>query len=101
METRSISVIRPESEAIQLWCEDCAAIVPMVTPESAARLTAATVRAIYRQIEAGDLHFAETASGLLLVCGDSLTAGTLAGSRGRAPSVSDIPGLSPGGTKCL
>ena len=74
METRSISVIRPESEAIQLWCEDCAAIVPMVTPESAARLTAATVRAIYRQIEAGDLHFAETASGLLLVCGDSLTA---------------------------
>jgi len=46
----------------------------MVTPESAARLTCATVRAIYRRIEAGDLHFAETAGGLLLVCSDSLAA---------------------------
>jgi hypothetical protein len=74
VETRSLSVIRPASEAIELWCKDCAAIVPMVTPESAARLTVATVRAIYRRIEAGDLHFAETANGLLLVCSDSLAA---------------------------
>jgi len=48
----------------------------MITPESAARLNGATVRAIYQRIEAGDLHFAETANGLLLVCSDSLaTAG--------------------------
>ena len=72
--TRSLSVIRPMGSSIDLWCQDCAAIVPMVTPESAARLTGATVRAIYRRIEAGDLHFAEAANGLLLVCSDSLAA---------------------------
>jgi hypothetical protein len=74
VETKSVSVIRPASEAIELWCENCAAIVPMVTPEQAARLTGASVRAIYRRIEAGDLHFAEAANGLLLVCSDSLAA---------------------------
>jgi hypothetical protein len=74
VETRSVSVIRPASEAIELWCENCAAIVPMVTPEHAARQTGASVRAIYRRIEAGDLHFAEAANGLLLVCSDSLAA---------------------------
>jgi hypothetical protein len=74
VETRSLAVIRPASQAIRLWCQDCGAIVPMVTPEHAARLSGATVRAIYRRIEAGGLHFAEAASEPLLVCSDSLAA---------------------------
>ena len=73
--TSSLSVIRPMGSSIELWCAICAAIVPMVSPEQAARLTGVTVRAIYRRIEAGDLHFAETANGLLLVCSDSLATG--------------------------
>jgi len=46
----------------------------MVTPERAARLCGTAPRAIYRRIEAGDLHFAEAANGFLLVCSDSLAA---------------------------
>ena len=72
VETNSLSVIHPAGSSIDVWCEECAAVVPMITPEHAARLTGATVRVIYRRIEAGNLHFAEAANGLLLVCSDSL-----------------------------
>jgi hypothetical protein len=44
----------------------------MVTADEAARLTRVTPRAIYRQVEAGRLHFIEAQDGLLLVCKNSL-----------------------------
>ena len=72
VETRRLSVIRSLSEAIELWCQHCGRNVPTVTPETAARLSGATVRAVYRQIETGSLHFLETTDGLLFVCTDSL-----------------------------
>ncbi len=74
VETNSLSVIGPAGRSIDLWCTECAAVVPMVTPERAARLCGTAPRAIYRRIEAGDLHFAEAANGFLLVCSDSLAA---------------------------
>ena len=55
------------------WCERCVAAAPMVTPEHAAKLSGATPRSIYRQIENGELHFTETARGVLLVCRNSLS----------------------------
>ena len=55
-----------------MWCKHCGKNLPMVTPETAARLSGATVRALYRRIEAGNLHFVETTDGLLFVCTDSL-----------------------------
>jgi excisionase family DNA binding protein len=44
----------------------------MVTPDEAARLAGVTTRTVYRWIEAGKVHFAETPEGLLLVCPNSL-----------------------------
>jgi hypothetical protein len=68
VETRSLSVIRPAQRAIDLWCDECSAVVPMVTPEQAAQVSCTTPREIYRRIENGELHFAETQQGELLIC---------------------------------
>ena len=40
----------------------------MLTPDEAAALARTTAREIYRRVEAGELHSAETADGRLLVC---------------------------------
>jgi hypothetical protein len=70
---RSECVVRRKVDALALaWCDACAGRVPMVTPEEAARRAGVSVRAIYRRVEAGEMHFQETAEGALLVCPDSL-----------------------------
>jgi hypothetical protein len=46
----------------------------MVTPESAAEMLTTTPRAIYRQVESGDLHFVEAGGGELLICSEALKA---------------------------
>jgi hypothetical protein len=68
VETDSVSVIHPAGSSVDLWCNECAAVVPMITPEHAARLYGTAPRVIYRQIENRELHFAEIDSGDLLVC---------------------------------
>ena len=68
MRTSRISVIRPAGTAIDLWCDACSRVVPMVAPEDAARLWKSPTRSIYQKIESGELHFTETAGGELLVC---------------------------------
>ena len=40
----------------------------MLRPEEAAALAGLTAREVYRLAEAGSIHFAETADGLLLIC---------------------------------
>ena len=55
------------------WCEGCGAEAEMVAAEEAARRATASSRSVYRLAEAGLIHFAETADGLLLVCQTSLT----------------------------
>ena len=50
------------------WCRECAGEVPLLTPEEASLATGLGARAIYRLVEAGLIHFTETAQGLLLVC---------------------------------
>ena len=68
VKTSRLTVIRSARGSVDIWCAECAAFVPMVTPEYAARLCSSTPRAIYRQIESGELHCLETAQGELLVC---------------------------------
>jgi hypothetical protein len=75
VETRHLTVIRPAGSVIELWCEQCAGAVSMVTPEDAARLCDATPRTIYRMVEEGKVHFEEIKSGGLLVCINSLGQG--------------------------
>jgi hypothetical protein len=45
----------------------------MLIPEAAAAVAQVSLRAIYRWVEKGELHFAETPEGALLICQDSLT----------------------------
>lgn len=52
------------------WCEDCGKVVRMVSPDEAAAIAQASPRAIYRAIEAGEIHFLELPT--LFVCRDSL-----------------------------
>lgn len=56
------------------WCERCAGDVQMIPPEAASLVSRQEVRAIYRGIEAGRIHYAETSEGSLLVCLDSVRA---------------------------
>ena len=44
----------------------------MVTPHEAAVTARTDARAIFRQIEAGTLHFLEDADGRMLICRQSL-----------------------------
>ena len=76
VETKHLTVIRPAGNAIELWCEQCASDVPMVTPEGAAQLCKAPPRAIYRWVERAEVHFVETGAGELLICSSSLRGAT-------------------------
>ena len=71
-ETRNVTVVRAATETIDLWCEACGATVAMVTPESAAEILTTNPRAIYRQVERGDVHFIEAGTGEILICSESL-----------------------------
>ena len=74
IETQQVQVIRRRSGdlVLEAWCQGCAAQVTWVTPDAATHRTGQTTRELYRQVEAGALHFLETADGGLLLCLDSL-----------------------------
>jgi hypothetical protein len=44
----------------------------MLSAEEAARRAGTSVRAIYRRVEAGEVHYAETPRGHLLICARSV-----------------------------
>ena len=46
----------------------------MLAPNEAAALLQTTAREIFRLTEAGEIHFLETETGALLVCGNSLVS---------------------------
>ena len=48
-----------------VWCAVCPVPVQMLTPEEAAALTQVSTRWLYRQLEAGQIHFVETPEGRL------------------------------------
>jgi hypothetical protein len=74
IESRDRMTIRRTQQRFMAWCEPCDAEVLMVTPREAAALSRTDVRAIFRGIEAGIVHFVESGNGGLLVCVDSVTA---------------------------
>jgi len=73
IETRQRTLFRRSRRKIFAWCERCAAETLMVLPDEAAKLRGISPRAIYRQIEDGDLHFTETENDALLICSNSLS----------------------------
>ena len=72
--TRQRTTIRLRHRRL-IWCNRCAALVWMLVPEEAAALVQTTVRAIFRCLETGEVHFVETADGALLICRNSLEPG--------------------------
>ena len=72
IETRQIFVIRRPATSRRAECETCGEVVDLVTADEAARLAQVSVRAIYRWVEGGYLHFIEAADGALFICVNSL-----------------------------
>lgn len=76
IETDEVFVVRAgvaaPPQAAALWCGGCGAESAMLAPEAAARAAGTSARHVYRLVEAGRVHFAETHDGALLVCLSSL-----------------------------
>ena len=68
----SLLVIRRGTNQGPVWCLECSSPVQSVTPEEAAVLAGVNTRAVYRWVEAGQLHFIETAEQSPLICLNSL-----------------------------
>ena len=66
--TRRITLRKPGATPATP-CELCAG--PLLPAELAVTLTGLSSRAIHRLVEAGEVHFAETPAGALLVCPNS------------------------------
>ena len=56
------------------WCHECEEASMKISVEHAAVLTSASEMMIYRMVEEGRLHHAETADGRLRICLQSLLA---------------------------
>ncbi len=63
-----IEVRRRTLRLAPVWCAACGAQVEMVPPDVAAAVAGVSARTVFGWVEAGRVHFAETADGLLLVC---------------------------------
>ena len=75
-ETHEVWVVRraqePAGERPPDWCGGCGGPARMLAPDEAAALAGVSPRTIYRWVEAGRVHFAETPDGRLSVCLASL-----------------------------
>ncbi len=76
--TERISIIHPTVEPLIRWCPVCRCETSMVVPEEAARYWNVSVRAFYRWMEAGKVHFIEVSGGVL-VCPNSIPKPTSGG----------------------
>ena len=65
-------LVMSHSRSLYSLCVACGDEVRMVTINQAATLARLSSREIYREVEAGMLHFIETTEGSVLVCFNSL-----------------------------
>lgn len=72
VETERVLIVTSRPSEVEGWCDGCGERVRMITPERAATRAAVSLRAICRRVEADELHFTETADGVLFVCLNSL-----------------------------
>jgi hypothetical protein len=72
LERHETLLVRSRKPAAYGFCPRCGRRVQTVTPEQATKLTATSLRQIFHQIEAHELHFKETSDGLLVICLNSL-----------------------------
>jgi hypothetical protein len=69
--TESVT-IRRSAGLVRIACKECEPAGEMVTLDQACALSRIGARAIFREIEAGRLHFQESESGSILICLHSL-----------------------------
>ena len=87
VETNRRITFRRSGAAPARPCGLCAG--PLLPLEAAVAVTGLSSRAIHLRVEAGEVHFAETPAGTLLVCPGSLGGG--AGEAGRVIELSPVP----------
>jgi len=69
IEIHQLYVVRQQRSAAPAACHRCpTATASLVAPDEAAIVTGMSTRTIYRWVEAGSIHFQETADGSLPVC---------------------------------
>jgi hypothetical protein len=73
IETERVFVVSQSRNQGMLWCHRCAATVPMLALDEAARIAGTTPQVIYRMAEAGQLHFG-VAVGRVFICPTSLAS---------------------------
>ena len=71
VETRRL-VIHRRTNQTTVRCLACSSPAEWVSPEEAAAMAGVSTRSLYRCVEAGQLHFIETAEQSLLICLNSL-----------------------------
>jgi hypothetical protein len=72
VETERRLTLRKPGPAHAVRCEQCSGV--LVLAEEAVAVTGLSSRALHRMVETGEVHFAETPAGALLVCPDSFRA---------------------------
>lgn len=83
VQTHQFTTVHLTHQSIRAWCAPCGADVVMLTPDEAAALAQSTTRAIYRRVDAGELHYIETDDGALRICVNSLGGPTPRSDSGR------------------
>jgi hypothetical protein len=73
IETEKFLTVRLGHARHDEFCETCDSKTPLLTVAETAKFAGTNPRTIYRLIGEGQLHFRETAAGLLLVCFDSFS----------------------------
>ena len=72
VETERRFTLRKTGPASTVRCEQCSG--PLVLAEEAVAVTGLSSRTIHRLVETGEVHFAETPTGALLICLNSFGA---------------------------
>ena len=75
LQTQRVLSLTKRVHSVEAWCSQCGESRKMIHPEEAAARAGVSLRAIYREVEAHQLHFIETSEGLVLICPDSVTQG--------------------------
>ena len=71
MQTTETLSVRFEQACSEMTCGRCGS-ASLLTPEAVAAAFGLSLRAIYRAVEAGRLHFRDIGAGRVLICPDSL-----------------------------
>ena len=72
VEIDEVFVVRRLGHSVAGWCPECSQVTTLITAEDAAMLTGMETRAVYRMVEASEIHWSGGPENLLLVCFESL-----------------------------